>query len=434
MIFPRTIVRRLWRRLRRGWGRWADRLPPTGRGLLLTTVCVLALWFYGFSKLDRVLLVMGIAGLVTMALAVLLVTIATWWLGRRLPAAQGGQPTRLEAGSPLTTGFSLPTLAAWPMIEVDWHWLAPAGVEVRCRRRGRLLREEVVAHRRGRVAGVRRRLEVYDVFGLCRLAREVVSDQPLTVLPNVGRLRRLDTIQSMATGEGLPHPAGEPEGDRMEFRRYAPGDPLRFVLWKTYARTRQLHVRTPERSVARSRRTVAYLAAGEGDEAAAAAARVALESGVLGEGWLFGADGTSEVIDSLQPALEAIARSASRIGEGGAGLASFLEQTAARGEIHCIVFAAARRGAWTEAALAAVRARPGRLSFVLGTDGVIQQRPVALWQRLLWTAAPRHGSSVQEITEVLRPLSAAACPAVVVDRVTGRAFGEDRRRALGVLA
>ena len=37
------------------------------------------------------------------------------------------------------------------------------------------------------------------------------------------------------------------------------------------------------------------------------AARVTLETGELGEDWLFGADGTSEPASRLEPALEAIA-------------------------------------------------------------------------------------------------------------------------------
>ena len=43
-----------------------------------------------------------------------------------------------------------------------------------------------------------------------------------------------------------------------------------------------------------------------------AAARVALESEVLGLSWLFGADGTAEPAESLEPALQAIARSGMR--------------------------------------------------------------------------------------------------------------------------
>ena len=53
----------------------------------------------------------------------------------------------------------------------------------------------------------------------------------------------------------------------------------------------------PERAVAQTKRVVAYLATGARDEPAAAAARVALESGALGPGWAFGADGAEEATD-----------------------------------------------------------------------------------------------------------------------------------------
>ena len=134
-------------------------------------------------------------------------------------------------------------------------------------------------------------------------------------------------LQALASGEGIAHPAGRPEGDRMEMRRYVPGDSPRHILWKAFARSRPLEVRTPERSVQRARRTLAYLVAGPDDEAAAAAARVALESSALGEAWLFGADGTDAPTDRLDAALRAIARSAGArepAGDPIAGLRRFL--------------------------------------------------------------------------------------------------------------
>ena len=52
-----------------------------------------------------------------------------------------------------------------------------------------------------------------------------------------------------ASGDAVSHPAGRQEGELIEMRRYGPGDPLRHVLWKTYARTRRLLVRMHERAI-----------------------------------------------------------------------------------------------------------------------------------------------------------------------------------------
>ena len=69
------------------------------------------------------------------------------------------------------------------------------------------------------------------------------------------------------------------------------GDSVKNIIWKVYARSRQLNVRLPEHSVFQSKKTLAFLLTSENDEAAAAVARVALQSGALGEDWAFGADG-----------------------------------------------------------------------------------------------------------------------------------------------
>jgi uncharacterized protein (DUF58 family) len=213
----------------------------------------------------------------------------------------------------------------------------------------------------------------------------------------------------------------------MEIRRYAPGDSVRDILWKTWARTRQLNVRRPERSVERSRRLVAYLVAGEGDEPAAAAARVALESGAFGEDWVFGADASPAAATELGAALEAIARS----GEAGGPtrLAAFLEGAEVDPGAHCVVFAPALAGDWVAEVARLARRQPGRLSCVLGADGVARPpRARRAWRRLLLEEPRPAGAPAAELEEVVAALSRAGAPSLVVDRSTGRVSG---RAALG---
>ena len=100
---------------------------------------------------------------------------------------------------------------------------------------------------------------------------------------------------------------------------------MRDILWKNYARNRQLNVRLRERSVAHGQRILAYLLSGPDDEAAAAAARAALESGAFGDDWQFSADGTETPCGELDAALRAVARSralARTTRAGGSGVSS----------------------------------------------------------------------------------------------------------------
>ena len=420
--------------------RVSDTVPLTWRGLFVAAFAGLALWRFGYGTLDLLLFVIGICGLVLVTLAVGAVVWATIYLRRRIERPALGT-RRLEAGSPIRTGFTVPGLSRAPLVKITWRWLEPGGTECRAVPRKQALHEEVVARRRGQVTGIRRRFRVGDAFGLSAISWERDDPGSLTILPDVGRLKNMPVVQPMAAAEGLPHPMGAPEGDRMEIRRYVPGDSVRNILWKTFARTRQLNVRIPEKSIERARKTVAYLLTGPEDEAAAAAARVALENEMLGMSWLFGADGTAEPADSLDAALQAIARSGSLHANGNGnghrrpagGLAAFLGRESVYGETHCIVFAPAHSGAWTAEALAAARNFSGAVSFVLGTDGVVPRGTSPMWRRLLFVDTPTRGVTTDELSDLLRVFAGAGCPALVVDRASGRAFGHHREQGMGAM-
>ncbi len=421
-------------------------MPLTWRGAFIALFSGVALWRFGYGTLDLLLFVTGVSGLVLVGLSAIATVASALFLRRRVEGA-AHRGSGLEAGSPIRTGFSVPALGAVPLVKIAWRWLEPGAVECRIVRRDGKLHEEVVARRRGQVAGIRRRFTVGDAFGLAAVSWERADPGPLTILPYAGRLKNMPVIQPMASAEGLPHPMGAPEGDRMEIRRYVPGDSVRNILWKTFARTRQLNVRTPEKSIDRSRKTVAYLLTGGDDEAAAAAARVALESELLGAGWLFGADGTAEPAESLEAALDAIARSGSLrhngngssaggVAGGGpagartGGLATFLGRQAMRGETHCIVFAPACPGDWTARALAASRNFSGAMSFVLGTDGVVPRGTTPLWRRLLFIDPRPAGVTTDQLSEIMRLLSRSGNSTLVVDRASGRSFSQHGERGL----
>ena len=421
-----TRTRRLIRRL-------ADGTPLTWRGALVAAVAGLALWRLGYGSLDLLVFVIGVGGLSLVILAALLVTGATLYLRRHDGETSGAEPRFLESGSPIRSGFRLPGLERLPMVRLRWHWVTPPHVECRQVWRQGTLAEEVVAQRRCQVDTLRRRFEVFDAFGLCRLAWERSQQLSLTVLPDRGRLKHLPVVQSMVAGEGLPHPAGKPLGDRMEIRRYVPGDSVRDILWKTFARTRQLNVRIAERSLDPGRKTIAYLLTDDDDEAAAAAARVALESGALGDHWLFGADGTTRPLEQLDEALVAIARSGSlptlAKGDGSAprgDLSRFLSQPNVCDELSVIVFAAARDGAWRHEALEACRTFKGSLTFVLATDGIQQPKAEPLWHRLLFSRPTDPGIRRQDLSQLIQHLATAGFSALVVDRSSGRSFGGQR--------
>src|SRR4029077_19754465 len=97
---------------------------------------------------------------------------------------------------------------------------------------------------RALAAEVVRSIRVSDVFGMARVIfrRRMVMD--VRIEWHCGAVKPQQLFSQTNSGDAFSHPDGKPEGDLIEMRRYVPGDPLKLVLWKLYARSGQLLVRT----------------------------------------------------------------------------------------------------------------------------------------------------------------------------------------------
>lgn len=422
------MLSRVVSRLRRGFQVARGLWPLTSRGVLALVAAGLALWVLGVRALDYVVFVAALAGLMVAGMALALCVGVGLHLRRGLVPPPLNRS--LESDVLLPTGFEAPGLGRLPLVAFGWSWREPAGVECAPRLRDGRLFEEVRAALRGHARSVVRSFTVGDVFGLVRVRWERETPAALIILPNPGRLRHVSVVDALAGGEGLPHPSGTPDGDRMDLRRYAPGDSARHILWKVWARTGKLTVRLPERALVPARKTVAFLVTDQGDEAAAAAARVALETGSLGSDWAFGCDGSPEPTDDLDAALLAIARSGG-LRRAGADLPAFLEAAWREGAAHCVVFAPAAPGAWIANVHEAARRQGGRLSFVICAESVARERPEPLWRRLLLASGDAaEATPASALADTLRQVSALGAGTLVVERRTGRSYGAAHAQAL----
>lgn len=419
-----------------------DLFPFTALGVLVLSGCALALVRYGLRQIDLVLLIVGGVGLAVGAITLLsssITALALWLSLRRAPA---GAPIKLECGFAARTGFSLPTLWYVPFVKLSWKWVNPEA-KVTLIPQKRRLHEEVVPQRRALLEEIVRRVEVGDAFGFTRVSFTVRERRDVRLTPSVGALRQMHVVRSIAGGDNITHPAGPPEGERADMRHYAPGDPIKFVLWKVFARSRQLVVRTPERAISPVRQTVAFLVTGAGDEPAAGAARVAVDSGALGSEWVLGADGTDTFAKTPQQALEVLARSSNTaIENGGTGLTHFLSNATPGAVGRAVVFVPGRPGPWLDRVVAAARARTSaadRMSsveFVVCTDGITRV-PKRGWLARVATddASPKVPGApdpvpASELAKVVNALGAARARVLVVDRVAGRVYGDGHHRVL----
>jgi hypothetical protein len=421
----------------RRWGRVAlDKVPTTPLGALLALSGWLAVRELGRKRQDIVLYVAGLGALAAMLVALVMVVAATLVLWRRTRGLASRSPARLDAGRLVETGFAMPSWAALPLVSFAWEWLEPETVEVEPRRRDGRLVEEVVFGERGEHARTLRRVVVEDALGLCRLAFRVEEETPRTIYPALGRPLSVPLLEAFAGGDHVSHPAGPPDGDLVEMRRYVMGDPMKRILWKTWARSRTLMVRMPERAISPTQKTLAYLVAGEGDEAAASVARLAVESDALGPEWRFSADlpdGAEEDATDSHRALALIVRSRAARERGGRGLGGFLERSIGYGARRCVVFAPGRVGPWLARVEEQARLRPGNVEVVLGTDGVRGAGVRGRWRRFFFRdeeeADPSRARARQEeLDHITKRLASCGATVTAIDRPTGKVFGRAGRR------
>ena len=415
---PLDKVRRVARRV-------ADVFPFTPLGVLVAVGSYWALQHYGYGKIDLIILVVGGLGLFVSAIALVLTSLAAFITWRVVKGRRSDASLRLECGFWAESSFSVPSLWYIPFIYLTWSVESPTAKVRHVRRRRRIL-EELMPERRASTGTVERRFEVGDMLGLVRFAFRAKEERTVRFLPAMGALRQMQVIQGMSGGNDIYHPEGKAEGDPFDTRRYAAGDPIRFVLWKVFAKSRNLIVRTPERAVSPTKNTVAYLVAGADDEPAAGAARVAVDVGALGADWQLGADGSPKIADTKDDALEVLTTSArASARQSGAGLGSFTERAGTFGRV--VVFVPPKPGPWMQRVLGSAKEMgSSRIDFVVGTDGV-RQRPSRLrrWlSRKPKDEADSKAADAAELAEVVRTLSAAHHRVIVIDRAAGKVFSQ----------
>lgn len=418
---PPTLTQRATRAAQ--WSR--DRFPLTAAGLIAGAGGAYALFAYGLARLDFVLLVIGASALALVSFALLGTLLAAALIRWRAPAQQRAEAIEGECETWIRTGYVQWRRRWIPLVSVRWTWVEPQA-ELRLEARGPKLEEWVRVQRRGIYPRLVRRFDVGDFFGFCQLRFELTDDRKLRFVPNVGALDRIEVVRGVAGGDDFAHPEGPPDGSPLDLRPYVPGDPLRFILWKIFARTRELVVRTPERALSPARHAVAYLVTDPSDEPSAGAARAAVDVGALGQDWVLGADGSEHDAENQGAALDLLANSAHAPGAaGGRDLARFLQRVAPTGERRAVIFVPAKPGPWIDRVLGAFDARGGEIEFIVCTDGIEEGRASKWWAR--WSSdseTPRSGASpLDEVVKVVQALDGPRSKVLVLDRRAGQIYG-----------
>ena len=413
--------------------------PLTLQGNIVLLISTISLKIFGYDSMDLVIFALAICAIVILIFCLFCVMIGGLIIqkkiGGKIDQSNTGDPVSVEVGFPNETGFRVAPIRLLPLVKLTWKFIYPDEIETRIRaRKGTAQLEEIVPNKRCKVKHVIREFSLSDVLGFCRYSWIQKQSLNFTALPQTNSLRAIPQLLSLNAEDGLSNPFGKPEGDRMEIRQYVPGDSIRDVMWKVYARTRQLNVRLAEKSVLHDTQTVAYLLSSEQDEAAAAIARMSLETGALGEDWTFGADGCNHPCKDLKSALDAVAKSRAIGVTHEYGLDKFIQVAASKSSTYCIIFAAAEIAPWLPKVLSTVSSFPNGFSIVLATDGFTGVKERKIWEDLLFKQdkySKNKENSISAKSDILRlltELKQRVESVIVIDRKSGQGFDHLLRR------
>jgi hypothetical protein len=177
-------------------------------------------------------------------------------------------------------------------------------------------------------------------------------------------------------------------------------------------------VRAAEPARAPEGRPLLYLVAGDEDDAAAAAARVILESGLFGDELPFACDGAPVPTNDLARALDRLAASAAHRRRGGADLAAALAQGVVDPAGPVLLVVPALPGPWLPRVSSQVAIDPARFTVLAVADAAPPAPTPGLAERLLLRTDPPR-ARFDDLTRGLSPLVATGARLLLADRVGG---------------
>lgn len=398
-------------------------IPITFLGVIGSVALVLLGWL-ALNLHDRVLFGAALAGLGLIVLCTLMVFIQALFLRFRREQ-KPNEPLECETGVRKRTGYRFGVSSWNPLIRVEISWHLPIAAKAELVAQRASLYEEITARDRALSSEVVRSIRVGDVFGMARIIFRRRMKMDVRIESHCGSVKPQQLYQQTNAGDAFSHPDGKPEGDLIEMRRYVPGDPLKLVLWKLFARSGQLLVRTPEKVVAASKKTMFYLACAADDEPAAGICRAILKNSSLETGMLFGTDGVDEPTSSLSTALDQLARSSSARDQGGTGFSHILAAAAQQDVRACVLFVPPKPGPWLNEVAQNLSQFRGHRQAIVGVDGLDSNR-ASDWLSWLIDQPSNANWKLAELEETCRRLTDAGADVKIVDRTSGgiRRIGE----------
>lgn len=378
-----------------------DLFPIGPTGAIIAVVCFVGIFHYGRGKADYILYTAGIFGLGVLVIAMVF-TIG----GAIYVAVLTHKKTRQEidtcVGVQVKTGYYFPSLTFLPFLSVTETWVRPKDVIVEAHETWRGFEERVTFSGRGKFDYVIRRFFVSDIFGLSSIGFYRVFPATIRVEPGLANIG-FDISFRDVSREGYSHPHGEKVGDMVEMRHYAPGDPLKIILWKAFAKSQRLIVREAEKSIAPEQSTVACFVSGPNDEPSASTAKAFLMSGLMGADFTFLADGGECPVKTVNEAIEQIILSINFRDNGGECLFRILNKVGIDKMSRCVIFLPSGFGGWYKKLSTFVTMLPTPPTFVVSLDISLEELKPSI--RFIFFGERKISKDLADFMETLQNLS-----------------------------
>lgn len=268
-----------------GFLRWQ---PFTFRGLLSLSLAVLILEIYAIEHSDLVASIISAGIIILNSIAIIIGLYHRLQLPRALETKLffENDPLLLVSRHDVNAGITLYNLRLWPFVslEVKLIFSKPKVESVLHKLSGyfrkqdkvRLLDTLVFPHRGvWFVSGLSFRLQ--DAWGLTSFSWRQTINQKIEISAKNLSVKPLPVVAASSCAGDEIHHSDQRTGDLFDIKPYDPSDGISRILWKTYARSRELVVRRPEHASIPEGEVAVYMVANRLDDYVAGVTQYYLE-------------------------------------------------------------------------------------------------------------------------------------------------------------
>lgn len=262
--------------------------PLTSRGFILFTLAFVCLFYFGKESSDLVATIIGLtlAILCLMTLLPLLLTSRFVFKNFKIfKDLSTDSDQTYFALKEFSSPFHLPPLRIPPFFTISMTRVFPNQLSNLVKTKTVKLfgnfndpqnkfnvHDNLKFSRRGDFTQSGIAISYGDILGLTRFEKFIPAAKNYLVYPQEVQIEPIAVMAASAQLGDVEHSNLERTGDLFDIRGYQPGDSLKRVLWKVYARSGNVVVRQPEPAIVPEGEVAIFVAAHSEDDNVAAAA------------------------------------------------------------------------------------------------------------------------------------------------------------------